>query len=164
MVRDILLGPDYFPRKEFRGRVTFEEVPVWYKVTTFWDWHVMICHGHQLTGGSYGGQPWYAAARAAMGWSMSLPLPFSYLLIGHRHTVADATQDLIEWKATGSPESDNEYALERMKSMSVPAQRLYYLSEKVGICQEHTLFLVEPGERRPIQYRFSGNPNEKEAA
>jgi len=40
--------------------------------------------------------------------------------------------------------------------MSLPAQRLYFLNRDVGICQEHILYLVEEGERRPIQFRFDG--------
>jgi hypothetical protein len=154
MIQAIMLGNEDCQNTELADRLEVVVSPEWYYVDTIYDWGVLLVHGHQIKGGAYGGMPWYPAGRAAMGWAASVKQPWNYLMMGHRHIVAGATQDHWEWRANGTVQSDSEYALEKIKSVSLPAQRLYYFNEDVGLCQEHTLYLVEPGERRPVQYRF----------
>jgi len=160
IAKRILLGSEEYPRTELRERLEFIVSPDWKYVDSIYDWGVLLVHGHQITGGSYGGYAWYGAGKAATNWALAMKKPFNYVFFGHRHSFAAHIHGHISWYAAGSTETDDDYALEKLKTMSFPSQTLHFFNREHGLAQTHTLFLTEPGERVPIQFRFSGASKE----
>jgi hypothetical protein len=83
---------------------------------------MMLVHGDQFKGGSFG-LPYYSIAKRAQGWNLSIE-PMDYLAFGHWHTpsrlvLSDGAHTV--W-GNASIESGNRYAQEWLAASGTPAQ------------------------------------------
>jgi hypothetical protein len=149
VVKYMLLGTPEHPREELADRVTMEVASDFHVVDRVWDWGNLVVHGHQITG--TWGIPFYGAKNAVAGWADSIDEPWDYLWFGHFHTYGSLVINHRLWLANGTTESDNDYALERLKSRNVPCQRLAFFNEAHGLVSDHQIFL---DARVPQAQRF----------
>ncbi|MFG0318400.1 MAG: hypothetical protein ACF8XB_14095 [Planctomycetota bacterium JB042] len=127
-------------------RVTFSLSDSFYSVDQVFGWMNLVVHGHQMRGG-FAGLPWYAFFKRLAGWAMSLKEPFDYCWTGHFHTYAEAVINDRAFLANGTPESDNDYALEELSSKGHPVQRLAFFTERHGRAADHPIYL---GDRESV--------------
>jgi hypothetical protein len=104
----------------------------WYAVDVIGAYSCLLFHGDQVRGQL--GMPWYGFYKAIQGWaSGGLPEPFADAACGHWHQHATIPFNQRMLRVSGSPESYNTYAMENLKAMSRPSQRLMYVHPEKGI-------------------------------
>jgi hypothetical protein len=148
MVRVALLGTDAHPRKEFENRLDVIVTEDFYYVDRLpGGWGNLIVHGDQISGtGGYGGFPFYGAGTAAWGWIDTLDETWHYMFFAHFHTMGSLSRSKKrQWLANGTPESDNEWAKEKLKSSQSAVQRLCFFNEKHGLISDDPVYLDERG-------------------
>jgi DNA repair exonuclease SbcCD nuclease subunit len=102
----------------------------------------MLFHGDQVKGG-FAGFPWYGFTKKVMGWRMgAIPEPFDYALSGHFHTPTRMLIGDVTLWASGSPESDNTYAAERLAAQGTPSQWLLFSHPQRGVTAEYQVHLT----------------------
>ena len=99
--------------------------------------HGMMCvHGDQIGGGC----PFNVAAiyKKAMGWTHNIP-DWKFLRVGHHHTHASGELNKdIYFFLSGSPESGNEFAREKLAQGGLALQRMCFFNTS-GLLSEHLL-------------------------
>ena len=99
--------------------------------------HGMMCvHGAQIGGGC----PFNVAAiyKKAMGWTHNIP-DWKFLSVGHHHTHASGELNKdIYFFLSGSPESGNEFAREKLAQGGLALQRMCFFNTS-GLLSEHLL-------------------------
>ena len=99
--------------------------------------HGMMCiHGDQIGGGC----PFNVAAiyKKAMGWTHNIP-DWKFLSVGHHHTHASGELNKdIYFFLSGSPESGNEFAREKLAQGGLALQRMCFFNTS-GLLSEHLL-------------------------
>lgn len=99
--------------------------------------HGMMCvHGDQIGGGC----PFNVAAiyKKAMGWTHNIP-DWRFLSVGHHHTHASGELNKdIYFFLSGSPESGNEFAREKLAQGGLALQRMCFFNTS-GLLSEHLL-------------------------
>jgi hypothetical protein len=109
------------------------------------DWYVkqkvagngILCvHGDQIGGGN----PFNVGAiyRKAMGWTHNVD-DWKFLSVGHHHTHASGELNRdVYFFLSGSPESDNDFAKEKLAQGGLALQRMCFFNRK-GLVSEHLL-------------------------
>ena len=102
--------------------------------------HGILCvHGDQIGGGNP--LPLTSINKKANGWTHNVP-DWSYLSVGHHHSHASGElNEGLYFFLSGSPESGNEFAREKMGQGSLPSQRLAIFDRPTGLVSEHRLIL-----------------------
>lgn len=105
----------------------------WYAHTVVDGHGVILIHGDFKAGPTNAmGYPWYAIGRRTSGWVSVFP-PFDYLYVGHNHSFAAFDVSGKTVYATGSLESDNDYAAKNFATTGEPHQRLQFFNESHGV-------------------------------
>ena len=97
---------------------------------------ILCVHGDQVGGGN----PFNVGAiyRKAMGWAHNIH-GWKFLSIGHHHTHASGELNKdVYFFLSGSPESDNEFAREKLAQGGLSLQRMCFFDRK-GLISEHLL-------------------------
>lgn len=98
---------------------------------------VVLIHGDFRAGpNNQMGFPWYAIGRRTAHWVSVLP-KFDYLYVGHNHSFAAFDVAGKTVYATGSLESDNDYAAKNFATVGEPHQRLQFLNKSHGVLADH---------------------------
>lgn len=115
----------------------------WYVVDTIGEKRYFLFHGDQMRGQSFGGIPFYGFYRALSEWAGGvIPEGFDFALCGHWHRAATLPlQNKRVLYISGSPESDNLWAVEQLKQRAHPSQWLLFAHPKLGITSEHRVWL-----------------------
>jgi hypothetical protein len=122
-IMDLLVGKAMAERpKEKWGKYELEVGRGFRVVDTLLGHHNLLFHGDNIRG--YNGFPWYGVGKKISGWLASMKEDFEAAFFGHFHQYVSADWNGKRWYCSGSLESDNEFALEQMASMSLPQQRL----------------------------------------
>lgn len=110
----------------------------WYQTPSPAGIPVFLFHGDQIKGGALG-FPWYATAKKVLGWDRTHR--FRYAFCGHFHTpTRQYINGIVLW-ASGSIESDNDYAEEYMAAVSEPSQWLLFMHPRHGVTAEYCVGL-----------------------
>lgn len=109
-------------------------------------WGMFLIHGHQIKGG-FAGYPWYGAGKRTQGWGDIIPYAdeggeVDYVWCGHFHTLAAAVVNYRMFLANGTVESRNEHAAANMAAAGHPVQRLVFVTERIGIINDHWLYPI----------------------
>lgn len=111
----------------------------WYAHTIIDEHGIVLIHGDFKAGpNNQMGYPWYAIGRRAAHWVSVLP-KFDYLYLGHNHSFAAFDVAGKTVYATGSLESDNDYAAKNFATVGSPHQRLQFFNAKFGVLSDHKL-------------------------
>lgn len=114
----------------------------WYAVDTIGRHGYLLFHGDQVRGG-YADFPWYGFGKKILRWSNSgIPEKFTYALSGHFHTPARNLYGRVRHWASGSTESSNEYAAERIGNQGDPSQWLLFAHPERGVTAEYEVHLL----------------------
>lgn len=114
----------------------------WYAVDRIGNKGYLLFHGDQVKGG-FAGFPWYGFGKKIMGWRMgAIPEPFDYALSGHFHTPVRGLYGNVRHWGSGSPESDNTYAAERLAAQGTPSQWLLFAHPDHGVTAEYEVHLT----------------------
>ncbi len=111
----------------------------WYAHTVVDGHGVVLIHG-DFKGGPTNtlGYPWYSIGRRTTSWVSVFP-SFDYLYVGHNHSFAAFDVSGKTVYATGSLESDNEYAAKNFATAGEPHQRLQFFNASHGVLADHKL-------------------------
>lgn len=110
----------------------------WYALDIIGNKKFFLFHGDQILGG-FAGFPWYGFDRKLKGWDRIYG--FDYSLSGHFHTpVRMLSGDIVHW-GSGSTESDNTYAAERLSAQGRPSQWLLFCHPENGVTAEYEVQL-----------------------
>ncbi len=99
---------------------------------------ILCVHGDQVGGGN----PFNVNAiyKKAMGWTHNID-DWKFLSVGHHHTHASGElNNDVYFFLSGSPESDNDFAKEKLAQGGLPLQRMCFFNRK-GLVSEHLLRL-----------------------
>lgn len=107
------------------------------------EYRALLAHGDEIK--SFGGNvPAFGILRKCNAWaSGALPFTFQDVYLGHFHTpmtltLANGGRVFV----TGSPESDNAYAMEFCAATGIPSQRVHYVDPERGrVAAEYTVWL-----------------------
>ena len=115
---------------------------LWYAVDRIGKYRYFLFHGDQMRGGGFAGIPHYGFSRAISSWASGvIPKSFDYAICGHWHQPASfPINQRILW-VNGSPESDNEWLREELKSQSKPSQWLLFAHPDNGVTAEYRVWL-----------------------
>ena len=102
----------------------------WFAHHKTFDYGHMLVHGDQIRGAL--GFPWYGVGKKLSGWADLVP-DFSYLWMGHFHTLAAYVINKRMVLAGGTPESSNAYAAESLAASGDPVQRLAFFEKEHGL-------------------------------
>lgn len=101
----------------------------WYTVASIGNYKAMLLHGDQFRGFSM-----LSIRKTIGGWVMgAIPETFNEVLFGHYHQPTTLTINNVTARCAGSPESDNEYAVEALASIGQPSQPLLFVHPEKGI-------------------------------
>ena len=65
-------------------------------------------------------------------------------MLGHWHTPTKMTFNTVQCRISGSPESTNEYAIEKLAAVGRPSQHLQFVHPERGIVTaEYTCWLED---------------------
>ncbi len=113
----------------------------WYAVDRIGEKGFFLFHGDQVKGG-FAGFPWYGFANKVKGWRMgAVAEPFDYALAGHFHTPTRMLIGRVKLWVSGSPESSNTYAAERLAAQGTPSQWLLFAHPSRGVTAEYEVDL-----------------------
>lgn len=110
----------------------------WFAVDEVGKKKFFLFHGDQVKGG-FAGFPWYAFDRKIKGWDRMYE--FDYAVSGHFHTPVRGLYGGVKHWGSGSPESDNTYAAERMAAQGSPSQWLLFCHPERGVTAEYEVDL-----------------------
>lgn len=114
---------------------------LWYAVDRVGAKGFLLFHGDQIKGG-YADYPWYAFGKKILRWrNGGIPEEFHYALSGHFHTIGRNLFGRIRHWSSGSTESTNEYAAERIGNQGEPAQWLLFCHPERGVTAEYEVQL-----------------------
>jgi hypothetical protein len=129
------------------GRVTWnlpldrEPGKQWFAYTNVEGYGIVVIHGDFKAGPSNSlGYPWYTLGRRVANWVDVLP-EFSFVYVGHNHQWASFEVAGKMVLATGSTESNNDYAARNFASECSPHQRLTFFNEKHGLLSDIRIHL-----------------------
>ena len=120
---------------EGEPRLTWQENRVarqrkWYAMDYVGECGFLLFHGDQIKGG-YADYPWYSFGKKIMRWrNGGIAEDFQYALSGHFHTPGRHLFGRVRHWASGSTESSNEYAAERIGNQGDPSQWLLFCNGK----------------------------------
>jgi hypothetical protein len=115
---------------------------LWYAVDRIGTKGFLLFHGDQIKGG-YADYPWYAFGKKILRWrNGGIPAEFHYALSGHFHTVGRNLFGRVRHWASGSTESSNEYAAERIGNQGDPSQWLLFCHPERGVTAEYEVQLT----------------------
>lgn len=118
-------------------------------------WGQLIVHGDQVSGsGGVGKFPLGSVASKIYGWAESIEAPWDVIWLGHRHVHLNFSINDKIILSTGSPESDNQYALEVLAAKGYPSQRLAFFNASHGLISDNQIFLCDEGVRKPARYKY----------
>lgn len=114
----------------------------WHAIDVIGDHRFFLYHGDQMTGGGFGGLPYYGFARAINNWAAGVIAGgFKYALAGHWHQAASIPiNDRILW-INGSTESSNEWLREELKAQCPPSQWALFAHPQHGVTAEYRVWL-----------------------
>lgn len=113
----------------------------WYAVDYVGTKGFLLFHGDQVKGG-YADYPWYGFGKKILRWANGgLREPFHFALSGHFHTPGRNLFGRIRHWASGSTESSNEYAAERIGNQGDPSQWLLFCKPSVRVTAEYEVDL-----------------------
>jgi hypothetical protein len=102
----------------------------WYAVDKIGNYKSLLCHGDQF--GSL--STFYGFQKKAYGWKIgSIEDDFDDVYLGHFHTPTKMTFNTVQMRISGSPESTNTYAVERLAAVGRPSQPLMFVHPEKGI-------------------------------
>lgn len=113
----------------------------WFAYTQIEGRGVVLIHG-DFRGGPTNtlGYPWYAIGRRVAHWSSVFP-SFEFVFVGHNHVWAGFETAGKMVLATGSIESNNDYAAKNFASEGQPHQRLCFFNDSYGIISDIRIHL-----------------------
>ena len=129
-------------RKRIEWDLPFDRTPgeEWYAHHKTFDFGHMLVHGDQIRGQL--GFPWYGVGKKLSGWADLVP-DFSYLWMGHFHTLAAYVINKRMVLAGGTPESSNAYAAESLAASGDPVQRLAFFEKEHGLIVDAPISLKD---------------------
>lgn len=102
----------------------------WYAVDEIGNYKSMLIHGDQFGTLS----TLYAFQKKVYGWKIgAVPEEFNDVYCGHFHTPTKFTFNTVQFRISGSPESTNTYAMERLAAIGQPSQPLMFVHPERGI-------------------------------
>lgn len=102
----------------------------WYAVDKIGNYKSLLCHGDQF--GSL--STFYGFQKKAYGWKIgAIEDDFDDVYLGHFHTPTKMTFNTVQMRISGSPESTNTYAVERLAAVGRPSQPLMFVHPEKGI-------------------------------
>jgi hypothetical protein len=102
----------------------------WYAVDKIGNYKSLLCHGDQF--GSL--STFYGFQKKAYGWKIgAIEDEFDDIYLGHFHTPTKMTFNTVQVRISGSPESTNTYAVERLAAVGRPSQPLMFVHPEKGI-------------------------------
>ena len=110
----------------------------WFAHHKTFDYGHMLVHGDQIRGAL--GFPWYGVGKKLSGWADLVP-DFTYLWMGHFHTLAAYVINKRMVLAGGTPESSNAYAAESLAASGDPVQRLAFFEAEHGLVVDAPIHL-----------------------
>jgi len=129
---------------ELASRVNFRMAEEFFIVTRVFRWGVMMIHGDVIR--SQLGTPIYGLRRNAKSWADLLETPdiaepWDVMLTGHYHSCFQFDSGSKTIIQTGSPESNNRFALAYLAEGSYASQRLFFMHERRRIVSDHIIAL-----------------------
>lgn len=114
----------------------------WYAVDYIGEKGYLLFHGDQVKGG-FADFPWYGFSKKILRWANGgISEKFHYALSGHFHTPVKGLYGRVRHWGSGSPESSNEYAAERIGNQGDPCQVLLFAHPKRGVTCEYEVQLA----------------------
>jgi hypothetical protein len=102
----------------------------WYAIDDIGNYSSLLCHGDQFNSLS----SFYQFQKKIYGWRVgAIQKHFDDVYIGHFHTPTKMTFNTIQCRISGSPESSNDYAAERLAAVGRPSQPLMFVHPERGI-------------------------------
>jgi hypothetical protein len=102
----------------------------WYAIDKIGNYKSLLCHGDQF--GSL--STFYGFQKKAYGWKIgAIEDDFDDVYLGHFHTPTKMTFNTVQMRISGSPESTNTYAVERLAAVGRPSQPLMFVHPEKGI-------------------------------
>lgn len=126
------------PRLSWDGNVAPRERK-WYAIDVVGSKRFFLFHGDQVKGGAFG-FPWYGFDRKIKGWERIYN--FDYAVSGHFHTPVRTIYGGVTHWGSGSTESDNTYAAERLAAQGSPSQWLLFCHPERGVTAEYEVHLT----------------------
>lgn len=127
----------------YEPRITFN-IPDGHGESMFWavdsigEYSTLLVHGDQFPPPSSLHQYW----KKILGWKTSgIPVAFDDVAIGHYHQNTKFTLGDTVVRISGSPESHNTFAQERIGVMGRPSQHLQMVNPQVGVFWESDIYL-----------------------
>jgi hypothetical protein len=123
-------------------RVTWQMSASWHQIVTVGNYRAMLAHGDEIK--SFGGNtPAFGILRKANAWRSGVTEPFHDLYLGHFHTpMTLTTASGGQVYVTGSPESENAYAVEFVAATGRPSQRLHFIDpERARVAASYLVWL-----------------------
>ena len=127
----------------YEPRITFS-IPDGHGESMFWavdaigNYSTLLLHGDQLPAPTSGA----TYQRRILGWkSGAIPVPFDDVIMGHWHQNTKMTINQTVVRISGSPESSNTFAQERLSAVGRPSQHLQFISPVHGVQWESDIYL-----------------------
>jgi hypothetical protein len=127
----------YEPRIKFNIPDGHGESMFW-AVDAIGNYSTLLLHGDQLPAPTSGA----TYQRRILGWkSGAIPVPFDDVIMGHWHQNTKMTINQTVVRISGSPESNNTFAQERLSAVGRPSQHLQFISPVNGVYWESDIYL-----------------------
>jgi hypothetical protein len=102
----------------------------WYAIDKIGNYSSLLIHGDQFNGLS----TLYAFQKKIFGWKVgAIQEHFDDVYLGHFHTPTKMTFNTVQCRISGSPESNNTYAMESLAAVGRPSQPLMFVHPEKGI-------------------------------
>jgi hypothetical protein len=113
----------------------------WYARSDIGGYRTLLFHGDQIRGGLTTENH---VKKLVLGWkSGAIRGGFHDAFLGHFHVVKKFTFNATTVRVSGSPESDNAYAVRSLGSVSRASQHLQFVKPGKGVTCEYTVYLDE---------------------
>jgi hypothetical protein len=111
----------------------------WYAIDNIGGFKTLLFHGDQIQGGLTTENH---VKKLVLGWKAgAIDGGFDEAFLGHYHVVKKFTFNEVTVRVSGSPESDNAYAVRALGSRSNPSQHLQFVSPGRFVTAEYTVWL-----------------------
>lgn len=111
----------------------------WYAIDDIGGYKTLLFHGDQIQGGLTTENH---VKKLTLGWRAgAIRGGFNDAFLGHFHVVKKFTFGDVTVRVSGSPESDNAYAVRSLGSFSLPSQHLQFVKPGRGVTCEYTVWL-----------------------
>jgi len=111
----------------------------WYAIDDIGGYKTLLFHGDQIIGGLTTENH---LKKMILGWkSGALDGSFNDAFLGHFHVIKRFTFNSTAVRVSGSPESDNGYAIRSLGSVSRPSQHLQFVKPGFGVTAEYDIWL-----------------------